>query len=77
MLRAVGSSAIRLTPRALLGLLVVAASYFAAGTLGLGLASSHGSVTLVWAPTGIAIAALLLGGLRLWPGVLVVTVPWW
>ncbi|PKN54343.1 MAG: hypothetical protein CVU56_27100 [Deltaproteobacteria bacterium HGW-Deltaproteobacteria-14] len=54
----------------LLLVLLLATAYFAAGVLGLELATTHGSVTLVWAPTGIALAALLLGGLRLWPGVL-------
>ena len=50
-------------------ILLVTTAYFAAGALGLRFATTHGSVTLVWAPTGIALAALLLGGLRLWPGV--------
>ena len=43
--------------------------YFAAATLGLSLASMHKSVSLVWPPTGIALAALLLFGFRLWPGI--------
>ena len=29
-----------------------------------------GFATLVWPPTGIALAALLLGGVRLWPAVM-------
>ncbi len=48
---------------------VLAAVYFAAGTLGLSMAIMHGSVSLVWPPTGIALGALLLLGFRLWPGV--------
>jgi integral membrane sensor domain MASE1/DNA invertase Pin-like site-specific DNA recombinase len=48
---------------------LVAASYFAAAKAGLLLATVGAQVTLVWPPTGIALAALLLGGLRLWPGV--------
>lgn len=48
---------------------VLAALYFAAATLGLSLAVVHNNVSLVWPPTGIALAALLLFGYRLWPGV--------
>jgi integral membrane sensor domain MASE1/anti-sigma regulatory factor (Ser/Thr protein kinase) len=50
--------------------LVLAAVYFASAKLGLTLAFSNESVTAVWPPTGIALAALVLGGRRLWPGVL-------
>jgi diguanylate cyclase (GGDEF)-like protein/PAS domain S-box-containing protein len=48
---------------------VVAAIYFAAAKLGLSMASTHKSVSLVWPPTGISLAALLLFGYRLWPGI--------
>ena len=44
--------------------------YFVAGKLGLRLAFLQPSATLVWPPTGIALAALLLRGYRLWPAVL-------
>ena len=44
--------------------------YVVAGKLGLRLAFVHASATAVWAPTGIALAALLLRGLGLWPAVL-------
>ena len=44
--------------------------YFASAKLGLTLAFSNESVTAVWPPTGIALAALVLGGRGLWPGVL-------
>jgi signal transduction histidine kinase/ActR/RegA family two-component response regulator len=37
--------------------------------MGLAVAAVHQFASLVWLPTGIALAALLLGGLRLWPGV--------
>src|SRR5947207_741137 len=47
--------------------LVVA--YLAAGKLGLALKVAHGVITPVWAPSGIAVAGLLLGGRRLWPAV--------
>src|SRR5919201_6316073 len=48
---------------------VLAAVYVAAAKVGLLLATVGAQVTLVWPPTGIALAALLLGGSRLWPGV--------
>jgi diguanylate cyclase (GGDEF)-like protein len=50
------------------GLAVV---YFAAGKLGLQLAYVHASATAVWPCTGIAIAALLVFGYRVWPGILI------
>ena len=49
--------------------LVVAVVYFASAELGLSLASLHENVTPVWPPSGIAIAALLIFGRRVWPGV--------
>jgi diguanylate cyclase (GGDEF)-like protein len=48
---------------------VLGATYFEAATFGLKLAYVHASATAVWAPTGIALAALLMFGTRLWPGV--------
>jgi signal transduction histidine kinase len=47
------------------------AIYFAAGKLGLSLAFVHASATAVWPPTGIALAAFLFLGPRVWPGVLI------
>ena len=49
-----------------LGLAVV---YFLAGKLGLTLAFLNRSVTSVWPPSGISIAAILLLGYRVWPGI--------
>src|SRR4030095_8128065 len=43
--------------------------YFAAARFGLYLAAMHKSVSLVWPPTGIALAAVLLFGYRIWPGI--------
>jgi diguanylate cyclase (GGDEF)-like protein/PAS domain S-box-containing protein len=45
--------------------------YFATGKLGLSLATTYDSVTLIWPPTGIALAALVLLGGRFWPWVAV------
>lgn len=50
---------------------MVAVVYFAAAKLGLSLASETRQVTAVFPPTGIALAALLLFGPRVWPGVFV------
>src|SRR5437879_11287181 len=57
-------------PRGLLGLLALAAVYFAAAKLGLMLAFVHASATAVWPPTGIALASMLLLGPRVWPAIL-------
>jgi diguanylate cyclase (GGDEF)-like protein/PAS domain S-box-containing protein len=55
----------------LLVLVLLALLYFAAGRLGLMLAFVNPSATAVWPPTGIALAALLVFGYRLWPAILV------
>src|SRR5688500_16276095 len=51
---------------------IVTVAYFLAAELGLSLASVHTNVSPVWPPTGIAIAALLILGHRLWPAILIV-----
>lgn len=48
----------------------IAIIYFAAAEFGLSLASVHTSVSPVWPPTGIAIAALLVFGRKFWPAIL-------
>src|SRR5258708_28534942 len=48
---------------------VLAVVYFCAAKLGLTLAYVHPSATAVWAPTGIALAAFLIFGFRVWPGI--------
>jgi diguanylate cyclase (GGDEF)-like protein len=53
---------------AVAGLAVV---YFVAGKLGLQLAYVQASATAVWPCTGIAMAALLVFGYRVWPGILI------
>jgi PAS domain S-box-containing protein len=50
-----------------LGMLALAVAYFASAKLGLSLATVHGNVSPVWPPTGVAIAGLLLLGVRAWP----------
>jgi signal transduction histidine kinase/CheY-like chemotaxis protein len=44
-------------------------AYFAAGKLGLHFAFVHASASAVWPPTGIALAATLLFGHRVWPAI--------
>jgi diguanylate cyclase (GGDEF)-like protein len=48
---------------------VLAAIYFCAAKLELWFAYVHPSATAVWAPTGITLAAFLIFGLRVWPGI--------
>ena len=57
--------------RYITALLALAIVYIAAARAGLVLDAIAGFATLVWAPTGIALATLLLFGFRLWPAVLV------
>ncbi|MFF3465164.1 MASE1 domain-containing protein [Streptomyces sp. NPDC001984] len=51
--------------------LVVAACYYAAGRLGLlrSLVVDDAVFTPIWPPTGVAVACLLLLGMRAWPGI--------
>jgi diguanylate cyclase (GGDEF)-like protein len=49
---------------------ILAAVYFVVGKLGLALAFVHPSATAVWPTTGIALAALLMLGYRVWPGIM-------
>jgi signal transduction histidine kinase len=49
----------------------VAVVYVLAARAGLTLDAVSGFASLVWAPTGIALAAVLLGGSRVWPGVFI------
>jgi PAS domain S-box-containing protein len=48
---------------------LIAAAYFGAAKLGISLEVAHGLITPVWAPSGIALAALLVLGVRFWPAV--------
>lgn len=60
----------RSTPSVVIANVALAAAYYGTAKLGLELASTTPNVTAIWAPTGIAFAALVLGGWRLVPGVL-------
>jgi len=52
-----------------LELVALTAVYYAAARLGLRYATIGQSISLVWPPTGLAIAAMILLGRRAWPGV--------
>ncbi len=64
--------------------LVLTLAYFATGWLGLQIPYTGSHITLVWLPTGIAVAALFRWGSRVWPGIylgafmvnLVIGSPW-
>ncbi|NRR29434.1 CHASE domain-containing protein [Oxalobacteraceae bacterium] len=62
-----------LTPRrsTLIAIAVLALIYYLAARGGLQLAFEHSNATPVWPPSGIALGALLLGGYRLAPAILV------
>src|SRR6266568_1758458 len=50
---------------------ILAIIYFIVGKLGLMLASLHASASPVWPSAGIALAAMLLFGYRVWPAIFV------
>src|ERR1700694_1639722 len=58
------------SPKYPIELAAVAIVYFGAAKLSLTLASIHPSATPIWPPTGLAFAAVLLWGLRIWPALL-------
>ncbi len=54
-----------------LRLALVAVTYYVSARLGLELALVHGQVTPVWPPTGIALVAILVFGVKVWPAIAV------
>ncbi len=54
-----------------LAIMAVGVIYFLLAKAGLTLASIHPSATPVWPPTGLALAAVLLLGYRVWPAIFV------
>ena len=50
-------------------LLLVALAYFASARLGLAIPYVGSHITLIWLPSGIAVAALLRWGYTCWPGI--------
>ncbi len=61
----------RAVVRYIAAVLLVAFTYFVSAKLSLTLASINPSASPIWPPTGIALAAVLLGGLRMWPAILI------
>ena len=55
----------------LVRLVIVGIAYFVLAFLCLRFASTHPSVTPIWAPTGLAIAAVMLWGYRIFPAIFV------
>src|ERR671931_226345 len=49
--------------------LILAAAYAVAGWLGLWLAIPPGYATALWPASGLALAGVLMGGARVWPGI--------
>src|SRR4051795_1454690 len=67
---------LRRTPHGNVGVYVaavglLAGAYYLAGKIGLELAYLDGAVAALWPPAGLGLAALFLGGLRLWPGIVI------
>ena len=52
-----------------LDLAIVGAAYFALANISLTLASIHSNVIPIWLPAGLALGAVLLRGLRVWPAI--------
>src|SRR3954451_5267752 len=52
-----------------IAVVVLAGAYYGAAKLGLKLAYLDGAVTALWPPVGVGMAALVLFGPRLWPGI--------
>src|SRR5256714_11607214 len=55
--------------RSVFQIVAVAVAYYAAARVGLLAAVAQSVVSSAWPPSGVALAALLLLGLRLWPGI--------
>ena len=50
---------------------LVLVAYFLAGRIGLAVPFTSGNVSPVWPPAGIALAATLLVGYRIWPAIVI------
>src|SRR2546421_11880103 len=50
-------------------LAIVCAVYFGSAKAGLAFAFANQSVTSIWPPTGLALAAVLIWGYRMWPAI--------
>jgi diguanylate cyclase (GGDEF)-like protein len=59
------------TRRYTLTVIALAGAYFVAAKVGLQFAYVHPSATVIWPPSGIALAAFLMLGLDVWPAILI------
>lgn len=57
--------------RYVLGATTLGVTYFITARIGLSHGAVSGFATLIWAPSGIALAAILLYGYRIWPGIII------
>ncbi|MCZ8370874.1 MAG: MASE1 domain-containing protein [Porphyrobacter sp.] len=57
--------------RTALSFLAIAVAYAALSTIGLGWAQVRGAGSPIWPAAGVGIAGLMLGGVRLWPAIVV------
>jgi two-component sensor histidine kinase/integral membrane sensor domain MASE1 len=57
--------------RYIVEIIAISLIYYLVAKLSLALASVHPSATPIWPPTGLALAAVLLLGYRIWPGLFV------
>ena len=57
--------------RYIVEIIAISLIYYLVAKLSLALASVHPSATPIWPPTGLALAAVLLLGYRIWPGIFV------
>src|SRR3981189_2408892 len=53
------------------GLIGIGLTYFVLAKSGLALALIHPSASVIWPPTGFALAALVLWGYRAWPAIFI------
>src|SRR3954453_2213951 len=51
--------------------MLLAVTYYLAGRIGLELGYLDGAVAALWPPAGLGLAVLFLGGVRLWPGIVI------
>jgi integral membrane sensor domain MASE1 len=56
-------------PKLPLKIAAVFGAYFVAGKLGLSIPFTSGNVSPIWPAAGFALAAVLLGGYKIWPGI--------
>jgi two-component sensor histidine kinase len=57
--------------RYIVEIIAISLIYYLVAKLSLALASVHPSATPIWPPTGLALAAVLLFGYRIWPGIFI------